>query len=387
MAGTKGAEGVALRSATAERGAWARDDDGPAARNGGTRAGAWFAALLLLGVSVVLGCRVADTDAVTPVPQLLAFLPWLLAPTGVALLFAVLSRWRTGLVWGVAALGVTAWYIEPYGKTMEPGGVPVAEVRVLTSNVEFGQATDGLIEAVAKQRPDFVFVQECERSCEEKLERAFGGSGKGGQDRKGEGNGESGADGGSRRDDGADGADGPDGAEDAVYPYRQAVEGTGADGSVILSRHPLTAAKGIPATLGMPGATADVDGHEIRLQLAHPMPPLPAHLGTWREELSALRDYAAANAGRSTVVAGDFNASQDHAAFRRILDTGLMDGARLTGDTRTPTWPALTTPAFGAQIDHVLVSRGFTATRTRFLDLGETDHRALVVDLTLSKSP
>ncbi|MEU9184782.1 endonuclease/exonuclease/phosphatase family protein [Streptomyces sp. NPDC048484] len=347
-------------------------------RHGGTRAGAWFAALLLLGVSVVLGCRIADTDAVTPVPQLLAFLPWLAAPTGVALLLAALSRWRTGLVWGVVALGVIAWYIEPYGKTMEAGGVPVAEVRVLTSNVEFGQGTDALIEAVTEQRPDFVFVQECDSTCEKELDQALGKSGKdgkgekGGKDEKGSGSEEAGKSGESRE------------SGESVYPYRQAVEGTGSEGSVILSRHPLKPAKGIPATMGMPGAVADVDGHEIRLQLAHPMPPLPSHLGAWRKELSALRDYAAANIDRPTVVAGDFNASQDHAAFRRILDTGFMDGARLTGDARTPSWPSLTTPALGAQIDHVLVSRGFTANRTRFLDLGNTDHRALVVDLTLN---
>ncbi|MGW6014522.1 endonuclease/exonuclease/phosphatase family protein [Streptomyces sp. NPDC055210] len=325
-------------------------------RHGSTRPGAWFAAFLLLTVSIVLGCRIADTDAITPIPQLLAFLPWLLAPTAVALLFAALSHWRIGLVWGVAALAVTAWYIEPYGKTMEPGGVPVAQIRVLTANVEFGRATDSLIEAVSKQRPDLVFVQECEDTCEKKLNQAFGKGAK---------------------------------SKDGVYPYRQAVESAtseGSDGSVILSRHPLTPTKGIPATMGMPGATADVDGQVIHLQLAHPMPPLPSHLGTWRKELAALRDYAAANIGRPTVVAGDFNATQDHAAFRRILDTGFMDGARLTGDTRTPSWPALTAPAFGAQIDHVLVSRGFTATRTRFLDLDDTDHRALVVDLTLRKS-
>ncbi len=35
------------------------------------------------------------------------------------------------------------------------------------------------------------------------------------------------------------------------------------------------------------------------------------------------------------------------------------------------------------QIDHVLVSQEFAAHRARFLDLADTDHRALVVDLTL----
>ncbi|MBV1937861.1 endonuclease/exonuclease/phosphatase family protein [Streptomyces sp. BV286] len=371
VGGTDGVGGVGVRSATAEAGQWTDDEDIPVSRRGGTRAGAWFAALLLLCVSVVMGCRIADTDAVTPVPQLLAFLPWLLAPTALALVLAALSRWRTGLVWGVAALAVIAWYIEPYGKTMEPGGVPAAEIRVLTSNVEFGQATDALIEAVGKQRPDLVFVQECDRTCEEKLEQAFGKSGKGSTESQG-----------NKGNKGEENGKGK-----GTYPYRQAVEGAGSDGSVILSRHPLTPAKGIPATMGMPGATADVKGHAVRLQLAHPMPPLPSHLGTWRKELSGLRDYAAANVARPAIVAGDFNASQDHAAFRRILDTGFMDGARLTGDTRTPSWPALTAPAFGTQIDHVLVSRSFSATRTRFLDLGDTDHRALVVDLTLHKNP
>src|SRR4051812_5270495 len=36
--------------------------------------------LLLLVVSVVVVCRAAGTDGVTPVPQLLALLPWLLVP-------------------------------------------------------------------------------------------------------------------------------------------------------------------------------------------------------------------------------------------------------------------------------------------------------------------
>jgi endonuclease/exonuclease/phosphatase (EEP) superfamily protein YafD len=135
--------------------------------------------------------------------------------------------------------------------------------------------------------------------------------------------------------------------------------------------------------MGMPGAVADVDGHAVRLQLAHPQPPTPRRVAGWKRELGRLRDLAARHSGTPLVLAGDFNASQDHAAFRRVLDTGLRDAARLTGADRTPTWPSRTTPAFGTQIDHVLVSQDFAATRARFLDLPNTDHRALVVDLTL----
>ncbi|MFG2514569.1 endonuclease/exonuclease/phosphatase family protein [Streptomyces sp. NPDC048584] len=312
-------------------------------RTGRRRFRTWSAALLFAGVSVVVGCRTADTDGITPVPQLLAFLPWLLVPTAAGLLFTVLARWWTGAVWGVALLGLLAWFIEPYGKTGDPTGPPVAELRVLTSNVEFGRATDALIDAVRHEKPDLVFVQECEYTCDAALKREL---------------------------------------TDA-YPHRRAVEGGGSEGSVILSRFPLRATDGVPGTMGMPGAVADVDGHPVRLQLAHPMPPLPDQVGLWQRELGRLRDAAAADRDTPTVFAGDFNASQDHAAFRRILDTGLRDASRLTGADRTPTWPTRTTPAFGTQIDHILVSKAFKATETRFLTLGNTDHRAVLADLTL----
>ncbi|MER5178724.1 endonuclease/exonuclease/phosphatase family protein [Streptomyces sp. NPDC002896] len=311
---------------------------------GGRRLAAWLSGLLLLGVSVVVGCRAADTDGMTPVPQLLAFLPWLLAPTGAALLFAALARWRTGLVWGVVVLGALAWFIEPYGKATQARGAPVAELRVMASNVEFGRATRPLIAAVKREHPDVLFVEECEVGCSSALDEEFG---------------------------------------DGAYPYRQAVAGYGSDGSVILSRYPLEPAAGVPGTMGMPGAVADVKGHLVRLQLAHPMPPLPRQVGLWRHELGALRDFAARSSGQATILAGDFNASQDHAAFRRILDTGLRDSARLAGASRTPTWPARTSPRLGAQIDHVLVSEEFSVHSVRFLDLAETDHRAVLAELTL----
>ncbi|MEU1007208.1 endonuclease/exonuclease/phosphatase family protein [Streptomyces sp. NPDC005890] len=311
----------------------------------GRRLAAWCAGLLLTGVSVVVGCRVADTDGITPVPQLLAFLPWLLAPAAAALLCALIARWWPGLVWAVAVLGLLAWYLEPYGKSGEPDGPPLARLRVLTANVEFGRGTPALVPVLRDRHPDVVFVQECESGCRATLERDFA----------------------------------------AVYPHRRAVEEDGSKGSLVLSRFPLTPAAGVPGTMGMPGAVADVRGHPVRLQLAHPMPPLPDQVGLWRRELGRLRAFAAAGTRTPTILAGDFNASQDHAAFRHILDTGLTDAARLTGHDRTPSWPARTASVIGAQIDHVLVSPDFTATGARFLRLSGSDHRALVVDLTLHR--
>ncbi|MFE6399769.1 MULTISPECIES: endonuclease/exonuclease/phosphatase family protein [Streptomyces] len=312
------------------------------------RVAAWTAGLLLAAVSAVLGCRIADTDAVTPVPQVLAFLPWLLVPAAAGLLLSALGRWRVGLVWAVAVLGGLAWFIEPYGKVADPDGPPVAELRVLASNVEFGRGTPGLIKAIRERKPDLVFVSECDRACDGKLRDAL---------------------------------------PEAAYPYRAAVASAGddgADGSVILSNVPLKEAPGVRGTLGMPGAVAEVKGIPVRVQLAHPMPPTPGDLGRWRAELGRLRDYAAAGDG-PTIVAGDFNATQDHAAFRRVLDAGLRDAARLSGASRTPSWPTALPRPFGAQIDHVLASEDFAAHGARFLEIGDTDHRALLVDLTLHR--
>lgn len=323
------------------------DLDAPKPRRRVGRVAAWGAGVLLAGVSVVIGFRVADSDGVTPVPQVLAFLPWLLLPAGAGLLMAVLARWRFGMLWGVVALGVVAWYVEPYGNTDSPKGPAVAEVRVLTSNVEFGGGTEGLIDAVREERPDLLFVEECDFACSALLRKEL-----------------------PRSD----------------YPHRASVEASGAEGSVILSKVPLKSADGVEGTLGMPGAVADVQGHDVRVQLAHPMPPMPREVDLWQSELRRIQEYAAAGDGTPTIIAGDFNATQDHAAFRKVLDEGLRDTARLAGASRTPSWPAAAPAPLGAQIDHVLATPDFSARDARFLDIGNTDHRALVVTLTLHKA-
>ncbi|MFK4065303.1 endonuclease/exonuclease/phosphatase family protein [Streptomyces sp. NPDC029674] len=318
----------------------------PESRRRAGRAAVWGAGVLLVGVSAVVGFRVADSDGVTPVPQLLAFLPWLLVPAGAGLLMAVLGRWRVGMLWGVVVLGLVAWYMEPYGNTDAPRGRAVTELRVLTSNVEFGQGTAGLVRAVREERPDLLFVEECDPGCAALLRKKL---------------------------------------PRADYPYREAVEAYGAEGSVILAKFPLKRAAGVEATLGMPGAVADVEGHPVRVQLAHPMPPLPRGVGLWRSEMRKLQEYAAAGGDRPTIIAGDFNATQDHAAFRAVLDEGLRDAARLAGSSRTPSWPTAAPAPLGAQIDHVLATPDFAARDARFLDIGNTDHRALAVTLTLYK--
>ncbi|HET6857858.1 MAG TPA: endonuclease/exonuclease/phosphatase family protein [Streptomyces sp.] len=309
------------------------------------RVTAWCAGLLLAGVTVVAGCRAVDIDGVTPVPQLLAFLPWLLVPAGLALVLAGVARWRVGLVWALVVLAATGWFVRPYGTQASPGRGPVvAELRVLTANVEFGGATTDLVKVIRREKPELVYVQECEHTCSAALANEI---------------------------------------PKALYPYRRVVESEGAEGSAILSAFPLDPAPGLASALAMPGAVARIGGRDVHLQLAHPLPPVPGGVDSWRTELAALRDYAAGVRGQPAIVAGDFNASQDHAAFRAILDAGrLRDGATAGGAFRTPSWPAAATRV-GTQIDHVLTSDDFSIRSARFLTLSNTDHRSLLVELEL----
>lgn len=55
----------------------------------------------------------------------------------------------------------------------------------------------------------------------------------------------------------------------------------------------------------------------------------------------------------------------------------------MAGHPRTTSWPERFAPTFGTQIDHVLLSGDFSANSARFLDITDTDHRALLVDIAL----
>ncbi|MFB7372662.1 endonuclease/exonuclease/phosphatase family protein [Streptomyces sp. NPDC056222] len=314
----------------------------------GRRLAAWAAGLSLAVPSVVVGCRLIGVDAVTPVPQLLSFLPWLAVPAGLGLLLALVARRRLLAGWAAVVLAVTAWFVLPYGPDTTTARGPVVErLRVLTANVEFGQGTQALAETVRRERPQLVYVSECDRDCVRTLVAAVG----------------------------------------ADLPHRAVVDDWGAKGSAVLSAYPLAAQPPIPAVMGMPGATARIGGRTVQLRLAHPLPPIPRQIDRWKRELGRVEDFAAAHRdGGPVILAGDFNASQDHAAFRSLLDAGgLHDAARLAGAARTPTWPREGQGALPpyVQIDHVLVSDDFRVRGVRFLDLAGSDHRAVLAELDL----
>ncbi|AJF66031.1 membrane protein [Streptomyces vietnamensis] len=312
------------------------------------RTAAWAGGLLLIVPATIAGCRILDTDAVTPVPQLLSFLPWLTVPAALGALLAVIAHRRTLSLLAFVVLATTAWSALPYMPQLVTSyGLPLARVRVLAANIEFGEATGALIDTIRRERPQLVFVSECDRACGHALTSTFA----------------------------------------TELPHHASVDADGSAGSVLLSAYPLRVRDEgvIPAAMGMPGATAEIAGLPVRLQLAHPLPPLPGQVDAWKRELGRIEDVAAGRPyDEPFLLAGDFNASQDHAAFRAILDRGhLQDAARLARTSRTPTWPTEGPVPPYVQIDHVLVSDDFSVAGIRFPALAGSDHRAVLTDLDL----
>lgn len=317
----------------------------------GRRVLSWCAAVFLVPVSVPLVFRACDADGPAPVPQLLAFLPWFLAPAWVGLALAVLARRWPVALWAAATLAATAVFLQPYGPDAPPPGAQPTAARfsVLTANLHHGDATEALLKLLDREHPQLVAVQECDQRCVRAL----------------------------RSD-----------AVREAYPHRIVVDEGRSAGSALLSTYPLRSTKPLPGVLAMPGAYADVAGVRVRVQVAHPMPPEFASVTAWRRGLDELRDLAASlhRDGTPALFAGDFNASQDHAAFRAVLAAGLQDAARLQGHSRSPTWPSRTVPQLGVQIDHVLLSDAFETREVTFPALPGSDHRAVLADVALRAS-
>lgn len=160
------------------------------------------------------------------------------------------------------------------------------------------------------------------------------------------------------------------------FPYRAGRARPGALGTIALSRTQITD----PVRVGTEMGSWAFTTAGLRVMAVHPAYPLDVD---WGSELGLLRD--AVTELRPDVVAGDFNASRDHAPMRAILATGLADAADLANAGWQPTWPTggydgLPLPATVA-IDHVLVGRALTATSTTTVAIDGSDHRALVAHL------
>ncbi|MFV0252571.1 MAG: endonuclease/exonuclease/phosphatase family protein [Beutenbergiaceae bacterium] len=153
----------------------------------------------------------------------------------------------------------------------------------------------------------------------------------------------------------------------------QPVQGTALLVSVDLGDYRQTEA---PATTFGGVWAVPVTGEGPDLLSVHLVPPIPELVETWAAELTSLTQMCDRVPGM--IMAGDFNATVDHAVIR---DAGCVDASIGVGGRGT--WPAGRSPWLGAPIDHVLVDPGvWRPAAARVLEAPDAgDHRAVLARL------
>lgn len=169
-----------------------------------------------------------------------------------------------------------------------------------------------------------------------------------------------------------------------LLPYQVLRPGFSSHGSGLWSRYPLTE---LPAWDGVhfaPGATARIADRDVVVRVVHPFRTSRYTAAAYRRDYGALTEHLdSLDRATPTVVLGDFNASRDHAAFRRLLGDRWRDAPEIAGSGFVRTWsPRYWVPAL-MQLDHVLVDRRFGVRGTEVVRLPGSDHRGLIADLVL----
>ncbi|MET9259400.1 endonuclease/exonuclease/phosphatase family protein [Amycolatopsis sp. NPDC004079] len=258
-----------------------------------------------------------------------------------AALALMLRRWWIGCV--VLALSVLlAVYVAP---RVIPDAQPAAHgktVRVLAANLYLGQADPAaLVRLVREHRIDVLNLVEMTPAAMSGLEKA---------------------------------------GLFQTLPYRVMHPASGVDGSGIVSRYPLTEEDFTGDSVQkQPGAEADLGGGTtLEIVAAHPRSPDSGYY-QWEQEMRDLSRAIGEHGLR--VVAGDFNATLDHAALRTVLSRGYVDAAEARGDGMVPTWSTATVPL--VPLDHVLVDRRVAIRDYQAFEVPGSDHRAVYAEVQL----
>ncbi|WP_300012412.1 endonuclease/exonuclease/phosphatase family protein [Pseudonocardia sp.] len=307
-------------------------------------AGRVVGAVFVLGLALVLLPDLVLLDHVTPFAQLVAFRPVVLAGAAavaagplVVLLLRRRARWFVAAVLAVlvTATGTLATRALPGPDTDGP------VLTVLALNVHDGGAPVGATAAlIADERPDLVALPEAGAEYRSRLAplveplgyRLFGSTGEGVGD--------------------------IDGVSALAH----------ADlGDVTATVDPTTPFPSVVLTGGALGALRFVGFHSIA--------PVPGRIRQWRSDLAHVATWCAAPT--AAIVAGDFNATLDHSAFRSGT-AGCGDAAEQAGAGLVGTWPSSWPRAVGTQIDHVVATRGLRAESLDVHDVTGTDHRAVL---------
>jgi endonuclease/exonuclease/phosphatase (EEP) superfamily protein YafD len=287
---------------------------------------------------------------------LAALVPWTLPVLAVSVALALLAagpRVVRILLVAVPIATLTlhgAWVAPSVHADAGRSTSAAAAVRVLALNLEFGQADPAtVVDVVRRERVDVLIALELKPAAVGALRAA--------------------------------------GLEQAL-PTSVLLPAYGAAGSGVWTRLPATALPPIAGTtfrtprarVTMPG------GRTVVVTAAHPRPPLDAP--RWQRDLVLLGEAIRATGTEPQIVAGDVNATRDHAPFRALLALGLTDAADAVGVTGGA-WPGMTWPADRSfpplmRLDHVLFSSGvLVASDVSTVTVPGTDHRGVLATVNL----
>jgi endonuclease/exonuclease/phosphatase (EEP) superfamily protein YafD len=131
-------------------------------------------------------------------------------------------------------------------------------------------------------------------------------------------------------------------------------------------------------TVRLAGSTAPA----VEVTSVHTFPPAtsPASVRRWMRDLAFLPAPAP---DVLRVLAGDFNATFDHAALRAVLGLGYDDAARAAGKGLAWTWRPLRLRFPRLALDHVLVDPRIAIASVELVPVSGSDHRAVVAELVL----
>lgn len=290
--------------------------------------------------------RTLGLDRVHPVVAAMSFTPYAALTAVVPILAALVLRRRGVALGGVAVGAVLALAVLPraFGGERVPRGVDGPELRVMSVNVFVGRADMGAVLRLARaERVDVLCLQELTPQALARFDAAGGR---------------------------------------AAFPGRAAEPRTHAAGSAVLARRALTDRAPDDATAAeQPDVLLRVPGAQpVRIKTVHPYPPLnAAREPRWRATLDELPRPE--GRGPLRIVAGDFNATLDHAPFRAVLAGGYVDAADATGHGLVHTWSEPRRPAL--TIDHVLLDARLGVRSYAVRDVPGTDHRAIVATVVL----
>ncbi|KQU61223.1 hypothetical protein ASG84_01455 [Rhodococcus sp. Leaf278] len=266
----------------------------------------------------------------------------MLAAVPGALLAAVAFGWW-GLAAGTAVLAGAAATQLPLHRHRSRTTAKAPTLTVLHANIWLGQADlDGLVALVEQHRPDVLTLVELTPEADARLRPRLSGS----------------------------------------LPHAYVGAAPGGEGTGIYSRFPLVDEQRHDGFVTeLLSARVDMPGRPLVFAV-HPVPPWPREPSEWVRELGLLRQLLAKIPAEDgpVVVAGDFNATQDHRRYRDLQDDRFVDAAVATGAGMLRTYPAHTWHPPVIAIDHVLVA-DMAVRSVEAVTVPGSDHRGIVARL------